>query len=240
MDDKTPEGSISYNLIRDMCDDDKPREKALALGIKALSDTELMAIIFATGIKGKSVLELSRDILADNNGHLSDVIKLSPTQFMKRYKGIGPAKAVTLLAALELGVRAAADARINTKPQITDSDIAYQIMSRRFSGLDHEEFWILMLSQSLRVIRDVCISVGGLAATAVDVKIIVRNILEAKAAAVILCHNHPSGNLTPSTQDDNLTNKICQAAKLFDIRVTDHIIFGDNDFYSYAQHRRLL
>ncbi len=230
---------VSSNLIKDMNDSDKPREKALRHGIKSLSDIELMAILFSTGIKGKSVLELSRDILADNSGHLCNVTRLTPTQFIKRYKGIGPAKAITLLAALELGARAASDARNYERPQITESNIAYEIMSHRFAYLDHEEFWVLLLSQSLKVIQDVRIGIGGLASTAVDVKIIIKAALEKNAAALILCHNHPSGNLRPSTQDDNLTKKISDAARIFDIRVMDHLIFADNGFFSYADNSRL-
>ncbi len=223
----------SIRLIKDMRDDDKPRERAIRYGIKTLSDSELMAIIFSTGIKGKSVIELSRDILDDNDGHLSRIAAMGLKEFVSRYKGIGPAKALTLLAALELGSRTAADARLDSKTRISSSEIAHDIMAHRFSQLDHEEFWILLLSQSLNVIKDIRVGVGGLSATAVDVKIIIREALDARAAAMILCHNHPSGNLRPSPQDDSLTTKIVQAAKIFDIRVCDHLIIADNGYFSY-------
>jgi len=229
----------SSQLIRDMRDDEKPREKALLRGVKALSDAELMAIVFSTGIKGKSVLELSRDILADNKGHLYNVTRLSPKQFTSRYKGIGPAKAITLLAALELGVRAASDASVVGHPAVRSSQQAHDIMAHRFAYLNHEEFWVILLSQQLKVINEVRIGVGGLAATYVDVKVVIREALEANAAALILCHNHPSGNLTPSSQDDSLTRRIVDAAKLFDIRVNDHLIFTDGGYFSYNDSDRM-
>lgn len=226
-------------LIRNMREDEKPREKAIKQGIKSLSDAELMAIIFSTGIRGKSVIELSQDILDDNDGHLSRIAHKSIKEFVGTYKGIGPAKALTLLAALELGMRTSADARLDKRESITSSDKAYEIMAHRFSNLDHEEFWILLLSQSLRVIKDVRIGVGGLNATVVDVKIIIREALDARASAMIVCHNHPSGNLVPSPQDDALTKKIFQAAKLFDLRMADHLIISDNGYYSYQEKGRL-
>lgn len=234
-----PLESNGPRLIRDMLAGDKPRERAMRHGMKSLSDIELMAIIFSTGIKGKSVLELSADILADNQGHLSRIARMRCSDFMKRYKGIGPAKALTLLAALELGSRTVADARLDVNPQITDSKTAADIMAHRFDRLDHEEFWVLMLSQSLRVIKDVRIGIGGQAATVVDVKIIIREALDSHATAMILCHNHPSGNLRPSAQDDALTRKIVEAAKLFDMRVTDHLIFADGGYYSYQDEGRM-
>lgn len=231
--------SASTRMIKDMRDDDKPRERAIRQGIKSLNDPELMAIIFSTGIKGKNVIELSKDILDDNCGHLSRIAAMGYKEFVSRYKGIGPAKALTLLAALELGMRTAADARLDSKVKILSSQIGHDIMAHRFSQLDHEEFWVLMLSQSLSVIKDIRIGVGGLAATVVDVKIIIREALDCKASAMILCHNHPSGNLQPSAQDDRLTEKIMQAAKLFDMRVCDHLIIADNGYYSYQDEGRM-
>ena len=140
-------------LIKEMDRDERPREKAIKYGIKSLSDNELMAIIFSTGLKGKSVIEMSRDILSDNKGHLSKVARLSVAEMLKRYKGIGPAKALTLLAALELGSRSAADAATIDDPVVNSSGVAYSIMKHHFERLDHEEFWVLLLSERLKLVR---------------------------------------------------------------------------------------
>ena len=230
---------IGSRLIKDMSNDERPREKAIRYGIKSLTDSELMAIIFSTGLKGKSVIELSRDILSDNDYHLSKVARLSVAEMLKRYKGIGPAKAVTLLAALELGSRSAADAAKIDNPTITSSEVSYTLMRHHFERLDHEQFWVLLLSQAGKPIREIKIGQGGISATAVDVRLVMKAALEHLASAIILFHNHPSGNLMPSSQDDALTKKIQDASRLFDIRVNDHIIITDGDYYSYNDNGRL-
>lgn len=236
--DKAP-GSKSGMLIRDMVADERPREKAMRLGIKALSNTELMAIIFATGVAGKSVIELSNEILASAGGHLSKVARLSVAEFKRQFKGIGTAKAIALLAALELGARSAADAQTVDDPTIRSASDVYNLMRQHLERLPHEEFWVIYLSQAGRLIRQVNISRGGLASTVVDTKIIMRGALESYAAAMILVHNHPSGSLKPSLQDDNLTKKICDSAALFDIRVNDHLIVTDAGYYSYCDEGRM-
>lgn len=230
---------VRDRLIREMDCDERPREKAIKHGIKSLSDTELMAIIFSTGLKGKSVIELSREILHDNRDHLSLVAKLSVKDMLKRYRGIGPAKALTMLAALELGSRSAADAAAMDEPTVGSSEIAYNLMKHHFERLDHEEFWVMLLSQSGKVIRDVKIGQGGVNGTVADVKLIMKAVVEDLASAIILFHNHPSGNLRPSAQDDALTKKISEAAKLLDTRVNDHIIVTDGAYYSYHDEGRL-
>lgn len=227
------------SLIRDMVEEERPREKALSRGFKALSEAELMALIFATGIKGKSVLRLSEDILADNQGHLSLVTSMSVPEICRRYKGIGPAKAITLLAALELGSRAAADALKIERPVLNSSQLVYNVMRHHFDRLTHEEFWIVMLNRRGLMIKDMQISSGGTTATVVDVKIIVRAAVESLAESIILCHNHPSGSLQPSVQDDKLTEKIKGACHLLDIAVPDHLIFTDRSYYSYADNGRI-
>ncbi len=226
-------------MIRFLADDEKPREKALANGVKSLTNVELMAIVFSTGLKGKSVLELSREILNDNDNHLSMVARLSPRDFMNRYKGIGPAKAITLLAALELGMRSAKDATEMRYKQICSSDAAAALMRQHFQNLDHEEFWVLLLNNSAKVLRELCVAKGGQTATVVDVKLIMRAALEMQATRIIAFHNHPSGNLIPSMQDDSLTRKIKTAAETLDIRLDDHIIIADNGYYSYNDEGRL-
>lgn len=236
-DEKKP--TVRERLIREMESDERPREKAIRHGIKSLSDTELMAIIFGTGLKGKSVIELSRDILYDNDRHLSKVARLSVGEMLRRYKGIGPAKAVTLLAALELGSRSAADAAKSDDPAITSSQTAYRIMKHHFERLDHEEFWIMLLSRAGKIIREIKISHGGISGTVADIKIIMRSAIEDLASAMILFHNHPSGNLRPSAQDDTLTRRICEAAKFIDTQVSDHIIVSDGGYYSYRDEGRM-
>lgn len=233
----SPSGTI---LIRDMAQDDRPREKAIKNGIKSLSNTELMAILFGTGIKGKSVLRLCEEILADNDNHISNVARLSIADFTRRYKGVGQAKAICILAALELGARSAEDFFMRDNPVINSSQKAVDAMRRNMAGLPHEEFWIMLLSQAGKIIRNVCVSRGGVSMTAVDIKIVLKSAIENLASAMILFHNHPSGSLTPSAQDDNLTRRICEGARAIDIRVNDHIIINDGGgFYSYHDNGRL-
>lgn len=216
-----------------MTDFEKPREKALREGMKALSDSELMAIVFGTGIQGKDVFSLCDEIVDDNKGHMSRIASLSAREFMERYKGIGPAKALTLLAGIELGVRAAADAAVDIKGRLTSSKAAFDYMYKHFYKLDHEQFWVLLLSNALRPLREIRVGQGGLTATVVDPKIIFKEAVMAGASAIMLFHNHPSGNLEASVQDRSLTSKIGECARLFDIRLLDHIICGNGQFYSF-------
>lgn len=225
--------------IKNLSDDEKPREKAMAHGVKSLTDTELMAIVFATGIQGKNVLDLSREIINGNGGHLSRVADLSYRQMMQLYKGIGPAKAITLLAALELGIRAARDAAQLSHSVVNSADLAVTLMREHFQRLDHEEFWVMLRNNRGAVIRNVRIASGGQTATVVDVKILMRTVLEYKATRIIVFHNHPSGNTQPSMDDDRLTRKIKGASELLDVRLDDHIIITDASYYSYNDNRRL-
>ncbi|MDE6464605.1 MAG: DNA repair protein RadC [Muribaculaceae bacterium] len=232
MTESSPLAAMDRNML--------PREKALANGIKSLTDTELMAIIFSTGIQGKSVLELCSEILADNGGHLSRIASMDCREFMSRYKGIGPAKALTLLAALELGVRAGVDALTISDPEITTSEKAYNYMRSEFYNLDHEQFWILLLNNSNRVIKKVRIGQGGITATVVDVRLVLREAILSKAAAMIVMHNHPSGRLVPSPQDVSLTHKIKEGADIFAIRLLDHLVVNNTTFYSFNDNGKLI
>lgn len=226
-------------LIADMPDDLKPREKALSQGIKSLTDAELMALIFATGIKGKSVVRMCEEILGDNDWHISKVARMDVREFMRRYKGIGPAKALTMLAALELGSRAGADALRMADISIRDSQSAYAYMKPYLDGLDHEEFWLLLLKNNCKPIRAVRVGQGGLTQTVVDIKVLLREALVANAPAIMLFHNHPSGTLAPSANDVALTDKIRHGATTVDIRVLDHIIIGIDSYYSFHDEGRL-
>lgn len=221
------------SLIAELPPEERPREKAIAHGIKSLSDAELMAIIFATGIKGKSVVQLCEEILADNNNHISKVAKMSVEEVTKRYKGIGPAKALTMLAALELGTRSAADAILVDEKPISSSQLGYDYMKPYLEALDHEEFWVLLLKQNLRPLKAIRIGQGGVAATVVDLKILFREALRHSSPAMMVFHNHPSGSVIPSGQDNTLTHRILEGGKLLEIRLLDHIIIGDNTYYSY-------
>lgn len=216
-----------------------PREKALEHGIKTLSDAELMAILFGTGIKGKGVVEMCREIIAAHNGHLSKIARIDAREFMQLHKGIGPAKALTLLAGIELGIRAASDAVAINEPAISSSQAAFDYMHRHLYNLDHEEFWVLLLRNNLKPLHEFRAGQGGLAATAVDPRTIMREALLHNAAAMMVFHNHPSGSLTPSTNDISVTQKIKAAAELFDIKLLDHIIVGHNAFYSFHDEGRL-
>ena len=227
-------------LIRDMALDQRPRERAIKHGIKTLGDAELMAVIFATGIKGKSVVTLCEEMLEEKGGHLSLLSRMTVKEICEQFKGIGPAKAVSLLAALELGSRAAADAAsMMSDTPLTSSQRAYDRIRWRLERLDHEEFWAILMSRNGRELRQLKIGQGALSSTVVDVRQLVRAALDCQASSLILFHNHPSGTLMPSPQDDSTTRKIKEACKLFDITVNDHIIITDSDFYSYHDNGRM-
>ncbi len=230
---------MGEELIKDMVESERPREKAMLHGVETLSDAELMAIIFATGIKGKSVVQLCKEILDSKDGHLSKVTKMSVKDMCKEYKGIGQVKAITLLAALQLGARAAKDALLVDDVVISSSSAAYDIMRHRFERIQHEEFWILLIDRAGHMIRDVRISQGGTAATTVDIKLIMKAAIESLASSMILFHNHPSGTLRPSVEDDRLTKRIKEASAILDIRVNDHLIVTSSSYYSYADQGRI-
>ena len=229
----------SAPLIREMDQQARPREKAMRLGFKALSDAELLAILFSTGVRGKSVIDLSREMLTDNSGHLSRLTALTVPEICRRYKGIGHAKAISLLAALELGARAAADAAKTDNPAITSPDLAYTIMYPHMAHLAHEEFWVLYLNRGASIIREAKIGQGGTAATVVDVKIIMQGAIECLADSIMLFHNHPSGTLKPSREDISLTQRVKNACEIFNISLRDHLIITDAGYYSFHSHGQL-
>lgn len=223
----------SYQPITSWAEDDRPREKMLAKGRQSLSDSELLAILIGSGTKGVSAVELSKRILSDYNNNLNELGKAEIKDYIKKYKGIGEAKAINIVAALELGRR-----RQYTEPleriTIKSSKDAFNYMYSFMADLPHEEFWILLCSHSNRIIDKQLIGRGGLASVVVDPKIIMRYALDTFASAIVLCHNHPSGNLKPSNEDIKLTKKVKDAAQFFDIKVLDHIIIGDMNYYSFA------
>lgn len=227
--------------ISDLRDDQRPREKALNNGVSTLTDAELMAILFGTGQPGVNVVELSQLMLDECGGRLSELSRMSVGEMSRRFKGIGPAKAVTLQAALTLGARAKESMIREARERVpfTSPKVVYDFMWDRLSMLDHEEFHLLILNRAALLKSLVRISSGGTAATVVDVKMIVRHAIEKLADSVILVHNHPSGQLRPSVQDDALTRKITEGCRLFDIAVRDHVIVTASGYYSYHEQGRL-
>ncbi|MCM1521036.1 MAG: DNA repair protein RadC [Muribaculaceae bacterium] len=225
--------------VRQLCDDDKPREKALTQGIRSLSDAELIAIIFGGGLPGMSVIDMARAILNDCDKRVDKLSRLSMDEMMRKYKGVGPAKAVSLAAAFELGRRNREQASLNEDPAIRSSADVVRIMQPLLEHLEYEEFWVLTLSRSNRVTYRRCVSQGGTAATVVDVKLLLKRALDCLAEGIILVHNHPSGNPRPSGQDDTLTRRIKEGAALLDIRVLDHVIIARDKSYSYSDEGRL-
>lgn len=225
--------------VRRLNDDDKPREKALMHGIRSLSDAELIAIIFGGGLPGMSVIDMARVILTDCDNRVDNLARLSINELMSKYKGVGPAKAVSLAAAFELGRRNREQASLNDDPLIRSSADVVRIMQPLLESLEYEEFWVLTLSRANRVTYRRCVSQGGTAATVVDVKLLLKRALDCLADGIILVHNHPSGNPRPSMQDDAITRRIKEGAALIDIRVLDHIIIARDKTYSYADEGKL-
>lgn len=225
--------------IHDLGDDEKPREKALNLGIRALSDAELVGLIFGGGLPGLSVVDLARSILRDCDNRVDNLARLSMDELMAKYKGVGPAKAVCLAAAFELGRRNREQMAENREVTIRSSADVVSLMSPSLEGLDYEEFWVLMLSRSNKVKYRRCLSQGGTAGTVVDVKLLMKRAVDCLASGIILVHNHPSGNPKPSGEDDRLTSKIKEAAAYLDMRVLDHVIIARDKSYSYADEGKL-
>lgn len=209
----------------------------LRKGRESLSDAELVAILIGSGNKNETAVDLSRRILADVDNNLIKLSKLSISE-MLQYEGVGEAKAVAIAAALELG-RRRRFAEAAQKVRINNSLEAFEYFYSRMSDLSHEQFWVLLLSSSNEVMKMERIGVGGLNSTVADPKIIFGAAIENHAAALMLCHNHPSGNVRPSTDDRKLTEKIVNGGKLLDIKVLDHIIIGDDTYYSFADKEEI-
>ena len=234
---KEPENRF-MGRIADLDEGDKPREKALSHGIRSLSNAELLAIIFGSGLPGKSVISMSQEILASCDNRLSRLSRLSIHEMKKKFKGVGTAKAISLAAAFELGLRTR-DEDAALDPQIKNSTDIYNIMRIKLERLEYEEFWVLYLSRSNRIIYEECMSKGGVSGTITDIRLILKRALELLASGIILVHNHPSGNLRPSPDDDRITTKTKDAAKLLDINVLDHLIITPTSYFSYNDNGRL-
>lgn len=216
---------------------DRPREKLAALGAQALSDAELLAILIGSGSADESAVGLMRRVLADCGNNLNALGKRGIDELCT-YKGMGPAKAITILAACELGKRRQAS-DLGERPRMDCARSIYDYFLPRMQDLPVEECHVLLLNPALRVVGSRCVSRGGIAATAVDVRLVLREALLARATAIALCHNHPSGNARPSRQDDMLTERLSKAAAGMDIRLVDHIVLADGGFYSYSEEGKL-
>ena len=218
--------------ILSWAEEDRPREKLMLKGKAALSDAELIAILIGSGTRELSAVDLSKLILQSVNNNLHELAKLSLKDLIK-FKGIGEAKAISIAAALELG-RRRKESEVIKKQKVGSSVDAYDAIRPHLMDLSHEQFWVLLLNRANEIIRPVQISVGGVAGTIADPKMIFKSAIENLASAIILVHNHPSGNLTPSQADKDLTKKVKESGRLLDIPILDHLIFGDNGYFSFA------
>jgi len=220
------------NPITTWAEADRPREKMQLIGRANLSNAELVAILLGSGSRNESAVDLAKRMLKDYEHDLNHLGKCTIEE-LKKFKGIGEAKAITLLAAMELGRRRQMS-EVKERPQIKSSRDAFQVIAPHLLDLRHEEFWILLLNRANRVMGRECISTGGVAGTVVDAKIVFKKAIEGLACSIILCHNHPSGNLKPSQADIELTKKLRSAGKVLDCAVLDHLIVADTGYFSFA------
>ena len=223
--------------IKYWAEDDRPREKLALKGKSVLSDAELIAILIGSGNRNESAVELSKRILASVDNNLNALGKLSIKQLCE-FKGIGEAKAISIIAALEFGKR-----RKNEETQkadyITSSKVTFEIMQPIIGELPHEEFWVLYLNNNMKILHKCQLSKGGITGTVVDLRMIFKPVFEYSATAIILVHNHPSGKLIPSSADIEVTQKIKIAGQNLDIIVCDHLIISENDYYSFADSEKM-
>jgi DNA repair protein RadC len=222
----------SFFPITNWSEDDKPREKLMLKGKSVLSDAELIAILIGSGSRNESAVDLSKRILGSVNNNLNALGKLSISQLIN-FKGIGEAKAISIIAALELGRRRRAEDAVELT-KITSSKTIFEIMQPIIGELPHEEFWIVYLNNSNKVISKSQLSKGGITGTLVDVRLVFKTALEIGATGLILCHNHPSGTLIPSDADKQITRKLKLAGDSLEIKVLDHLIVTEADYFSFV------
>jgi len=222
----------TFIRIKNWSPEDRPREKLLLKGKAALSDAELIAVLIGSGTTTMSAVDLSKKILGNAGNNLHELARMSVKDLMK-IKGIGEAKAITIVSALELG-RRRKDAEQFEKPKITSSRDVFELLKPDLIDISHEEFWVLLLNRANRVLKKCQISQGGVSGTVADPKIIFKMALENLASGIILAHNHPSGNLTASQADIDLTRKLKEAGKLLEVQVLDHLILGGLKYFSFA------
>lgn len=226
-----PQKSTPFT-IKHWAEGDRPREKLLQKGREFLSDAELLAILIGSGSRNESAVEVCKKVLSKAEDNLSELGRFSVKQLME-VKGIGEAKALTIVAALELGRRRRSSEALEKK-KISSSTSVFELMQPKIGELPHEEFWILYLNNSNKVIQELPLSKGGITGTLVDVRLAYKQALNLGATATILVHNHPSGNLNPSAADKQLTQKFKTAGESLDIKVLDHLIITENSYFSFA------
>lgn len=229
--------------IKEWEDADKPREKMMAKGKKELSNAELLGILIGSGTAGITAVDLAKEILRHSSEGLTPLTQMEISDF-KKFHGIGPAKAVTLIAALELGRRMTNEKANNKEVVITDSATLYDYIHTQIDDLNREKFLVVYMNSRGKVLGIQCISYGGLSSTIVDLRTLFKFAVELNAVSIAMAHNHPSGNLRPSREDENLTRRIAEAGKILEIRVLDHIIVGlgeyeGNKYYSFRDYGKL-
>ena len=223
--------------IHEWAEEDRPREKLMRLGADNLSNAELLAILIGSGSPKESAVELMRHILKDCNNNLNTLGKKSIDE-LTQYSGMGPAKAVTILAACELGKRRQRE-KAEERPRLDSSDIIYHYLRPSMQDLATEEFWALYMNQSFQLIKAQRISQGGITDTSVDVRVIMREAVLCNATVMAVAHNHPSGNAQPSGPDDKITQQIAKACEIMRIYLVDHLIVTDGDYYSYRDSGKI-
>lgn len=239
--DKRKNANKKENLkfsIREWAVEDRPREKMIKGGPDFLSNAELLAILLGSGSQKESAVDLAKRILNHAGNNLNELGKLGIDTLCAKFKGVGPVKAVTILAALELGKRRRSSEQVK-RLQICNSRDIYELFHVHLADLSHEECWVLLMNNQHKIIDTFRISHGGVSETTVDPKIVLKHALEKLASAIVLCHNHPSGNPHPSSCDDKITQKLKMACSNMDIQFTDHVIFSDSGYYSYADEGKL-
>ena len=223
--------------IKSWAVDDRPREKLIAKGPSSLSAAELIAILIGSGNKQESAVDLSKRILMSVNNNIHQLSTLTPEK-LTSFKGIGMAKAIAIITALELGKRRQL-ANFAVNPKITGSKDVYDIMQPLLGSLPHEEFWVLYLNNANKVLLKTQLSKGGITATLVDVRLLFKKAIEISAVAIIICHNHPSGKTEPSSQDKVLTKKIKEGGVSLDIKLLDHLIITEKSYFSFADNGKI-
>ncbi len=225
--------------ITQWAEEDRPREKMMRLGAAALSNAELLAILIGSGSPGESAVELMKKVLADCKNNLNTLGKMTVDELSSnKYKGMGPAKAITILAACELGKRRQIE-KAEERKKLDSALSIYEYMHPRMQDLATEQAWALLLNQNLKLIKSVQISTGGISETAVDVRVILREALLCNATVLALCHNHPSNNTMPSGDDNRLTQQMQKACETMRIYFLDHVVITDGDYYSYKENGKL-
>lgn len=219
--------------IKELAVEDRPREKMIQKGLSALSDAELVAILIGSGSAKESAVELARKIMAGYKNNLNELGKATIEELKNSYHGVGEAKAIAIVSAMELGRRRLLHQSLEM-PVIKSSNDIYNLYLPVIADLPHEEFWITLLNRANKVRHRFNISKGGLTGTVIDVRLIMKKALENNASSLILCHNHPSGNTNPSDADIQITKKLKDAGKLMDIPVLDHLIVTENGYFSFA------